>query len=139
MAHANFNIGIKAIMQNSEGKILALKAHDNGPMAGYNDMPGGRIDEDEVGTSFLEILKREIKEELGEIQHEIQPRPAAAVSCSWPNGQAMTFIYYLVDYHGGELMISDEHLAHEWITPSLEEIDKYFTSYHNAALKQYIQ
>jgi 8-oxo-dGTP pyrophosphatase MutT (NUDIX family) len=138
MAHANFNVGIKAIMQNSEGKILALKAHNNGPMAGYNDMPGGRIDEDEVGTDFLEILKREIKEELGNIQYSITPSPVAATSWTWPNGQAMAFIYFLVKYQSGELEISDEHLAHSWIDATPEEVDKYFTTYHNTALKQFL-
>lgn len=139
MAHANFNVGIKAIMQNSDGKILALKAHDNGPMAGYNDMPGGRIEEIEVGAQFTDILQREIEEELGDIQYKIEHQPVAAVSCNWPNGQAMTFIYFLTKYESGDLVISDEHWGHEWIEPTVENIDKYFTTYHNEALKQYLK
>lgn len=139
MSHAKFNVGIKAIMQNSEGKILTLKAHDNGPMAGYNDMPGGRIEETEIGVPFTEILQREIEEELGDIQYKIEHQPVTAVSWTWPNGQDMTFIYYLAKYEFGDLIISDEHWGHEWIEPTIENIDKYFTTYHNAALKQYLQ
>lgn len=139
MPHANFNVGVKAILQNQEGKILALGAHDNGPMAGFNDMPGGRIDDTEVGTDFIEILKREITEELGNISYEINPTPVVTLSWLWPNGQPMVFIYYLVKFQSGDLMISEEHTSSNWITPNKEEIDKYFTSYHNAALKQYLK
>ncbi|QQS22830.1 NUDIX hydrolase [bacterium] len=136
MAHASFNVGVKAIMKNSKGKILALEAHMNGPMAEYYDMPGGRIDEEEVGTPFSDILRREIREELGDIEFDLDPNPIAAVSWLWPNGQPMTFIYYPAKLTGGEPQISEEHLSYKWVEPTEEELDKYFTSYHRAALKQ---
>ncbi len=136
MSHANFNVGIKAIMQNSEGKILALEAHMNEPMAGYYDMPGGRIDEDEVGTAFSDILKREIKEELGDIEFILEPNPVAAVSWLWPNNQPMTFIYFKCKLISGEPQISEEHLSYKWVDITEKELDKHFTTYHRAALKQ---
>ncbi|HEX3095570.1 MAG TPA: NUDIX domain-containing protein [Patescibacteria group bacterium] len=142
MAHANFNVTLKAIIQRADGKILALKAYDNGPMAGYNDMPGGRIDDNEVSLDFADILKREIKEELGEINYTLKTNPVAAVSWTWPTGslkgQEMVSIYFLGEYQSGEINISDEHLGHDWIEPTTEQIDKYFTSYHNKALKNYL-
>lgn len=135
MAHANFNIGLKVILKNSKGKILGLEAHKNGPMADYYDLPGGRIDDNEIGKPFLEVLAREIEEELGEIDYQLDDKPATALSWEWPNGQAMTFIYWEGLYQSGELAITDEHLSHQWIEPTEEELNKHFTSYHRQAFR----
>lgn len=135
MAHAQFNVGLKVILKNSEGKVLALKAHTNGPMKDYYDLPGGRVDDDEVGKSFVEILKREITEELGPINYELNTNPITALSWLWPNGQAMTFIYWEAEYKNGDITTGEEHLGHEWIEPTDQELDKYFTTYHRQAFK----
>ena len=61
-----FNLGIKAIIKNSEGKILLLRVNldqlqvkDKGA---YWDIPGGRIHK---GSTVEETLKREVEEETG--------------------------------------------------------------------------
>lgn len=61
-----FHLGIKAIIRNSDGKILLLKTnskalkHYKGDP--YWDIPGGRI---HIGSTIKETLKREVEEETG--------------------------------------------------------------------------
>lgn len=60
-----FFVGAKALIKNSENKILVLKSslreHAEGTKV-YWDIPGGRIDE---GDGVEETLLREIEEETG--------------------------------------------------------------------------
>lgn len=57
MAERLFQIGVKALITNSEGEILLIQNHK-----GYWDIPGGRMDN---GESFMDTLARELNEEAG--------------------------------------------------------------------------
>ncbi len=60
-----FNVGIKGLIEDTEGRILVLKSSLKGhrmPTEAYWDIPGGRIEE---GQNVLDVLKREIEEETG--------------------------------------------------------------------------
>ena len=59
-----YQVSLKAILKNVEGSVLVLKADFEGPLSGYYDLPGGRIDESEFDIPLLDILKREIREEI---------------------------------------------------------------------------
>jgi 8-oxo-dGTP pyrophosphatase MutT (NUDIX family) len=62
MAEQLFQIGIKGLIRNLEGKILLLKVPEWGQNPEHWDMPGGRM---EPGESFLQTLRRELNEEIG--------------------------------------------------------------------------
>lgn len=61
-----FHVGIKALVQDDEGKILLLQINPNelkdNKHGTYWDLPGGRI---KKGDTAEETLKKEIEEELG--------------------------------------------------------------------------
>ena len=60
-----FFIGVKALIQNDEGKILILLADvasHRMNIEPYWDIPGGRI---ETGDNEMDTLKKEVKEETG--------------------------------------------------------------------------
>jgi 8-oxo-dGTP pyrophosphatase MutT (NUDIX family) len=61
MAEQLFQIGIKGLIQDIEGKILLLKIPKWGQNPEHWDMPGGRMD---PGETFLQTLQRELKEEI---------------------------------------------------------------------------
>ena len=64
LAEKNFQVGVKAIIKNSRGEILLLRANSkNFQKRGrtYWDLPGGRI----RGKGIEETLKDEILEETG--------------------------------------------------------------------------
>src|SRR4051812_44411207 len=59
-----FNVGIKGLIENAEGKILVLKAPGwpKAKLEPHWDIPGGRIEEEQ---NIIDVLAREIKEETG--------------------------------------------------------------------------
>ena len=138
MAHAQVAVSLKLILKNAEGKVLALEAQGNGPMAGYYDLPGGRIDEDEVEVPFTKIFEREIQEELGDVRFSVVPRPITALTWTWPNGKQFCYVYYEGTLISGEPKISAEHLSFKWIDLDETEINNHFTTFHKSALLQYI-
>ena len=60
-----FQISLKLILKNKKGEILALEMPENSLMAGYYDVPGGRINSDELKMPYEEIFRREVAEEIG--------------------------------------------------------------------------
>lgn len=57
-----FQVGIKALIQNSKKEILMLHIPEWSGNQAHYDLPGGRIDKVE---DFLDTLNRELKEEIG--------------------------------------------------------------------------
>lgn len=59
MAEQLFQVGVKALVRDGQGRILLLREarHSNS----YWDLPGGRMDE---GEDFMQTLKRELREEI---------------------------------------------------------------------------
>jgi 8-oxo-dGTP pyrophosphatase MutT (NUDIX family) len=75
MAEQLFQIGIKGLIRNGEGKILLLKIPAWGGSPSYWDMPGGRM---EPGESFIQTLQRELREEIG-IDYSGEPKQLMTV------------------------------------------------------------
>src|SRR3989339_686436 len=71
MSHANFNVSLKLILVNSKKQILGLKVPTTSYFAGFYDLPGGRINVNELHYDFVKTLKREIKEEIGNLKIKI--------------------------------------------------------------------
>ena len=72
-----YQISLKLLLQNENNEILALGARDDGIFAGYHDLPGGRIDQEEFTTPIEQILLREVYEEIGNVNITINPMPIA--------------------------------------------------------------
>lgn len=115
-----FQVGIKALIENSEGKILLLDSgdwhlkHQNR----HWDIPGGRIQE---GHSALYTLKREVKEETG-IKKINNPEFFAAVISNFveiPVGKhkvgLLLMIYKVNIPKNSKITLSEEHAGYEWV------------------------
>ena len=78
MAEQVFQIGVKGLVTNSEGKILLVgrrgKDQNDRP---HLDLPGGRIDGSE---SVLDALKRELQEEIGVTEYQVDGLYDALIS-----------------------------------------------------------
>jgi 8-oxo-dGTP pyrophosphatase MutT (NUDIX family) len=70
MTEQLFQIGIKGLIRNEEGKILLIHTRAWGGSPEYWDIPGGRMD---PGESFLQTLQRELQEEIG-ASYEGEPK-----------------------------------------------------------------
>ena len=139
----SYHVSLKLLLQNSESHILALKARNNTSLAWYYDVPGGRIDEDEFTTPLEDILRREVKEEIGDGQVHIDLNPVAVgrgfYSPVGGKDVRIFYVFFKADYKGGDVMISDEHTDHIWI--NLKEVDpkKYFTAGILEGIEMYLK
>jgi len=109
-----FKITQNAIIQNQEKAILILK-HNTGKWL----LPGGKI---QKGKSWMDALKREIKEETGITKFEIKK---ILDIDSWTENETS---YYVVTFVAkilkvDKITLSDEHIDYAWV--KFPDIDNY--------------
>ena len=132
MPNALYYISLKLILRRADGKILGLKEYQ-GSYAGWYDLPGGRIAESEFKVPFVDILKREIQEELGNIKCKINPTPVAvgrhltlAKFSKMGKDVPVFYLFFEGEYRSGKPKISDEHSELAWL--DLGKPEKHFKS-----------
>lgn len=112
--YAYFQVSIKALVKKGE-ELLLLITPDN-----YYDFPGGRLNKDETNLDLIDILKREISEELGP-DFKYQIKDIAFISKRKFNlnqeQKDVLAIFYEIEYVSGDIKLSDEHDKHKWIKP----------------------
>lgn len=119
-------VGVKAFLQNQEGKYLILKiSKERYPERKEKwDIPGGRI---EPEKSLMENLRREIKEETG-LLLEDQVRLIAAQDILRVPGRHVVRLTYRGKVKG-EVKLSEEHTSYKWVTMNelrrLQKVDVY--------------
>ena len=119
-------VGVKAILENSEGKILLLKrSPEKYPQVKTLwDIPGGRID---PGSTLFDNLKREIEEETGFTIVD-EPRLIAAQDIIYEGKHVVRLTYY-TKTEGVIPKLSDEHSEYRWLSKaelkSFDGIDPY--------------
>jgi molecular chaperone GrpE len=124
----------KAIIHDRlENKYLILKANDQGHFYkkyGPWELAGGRIEERE---DFIKSFRREIAEEMGDIEFEIISLidNYKVEGAEWET----IFLGYLVEYKSGEIKLSDEHSEYKWVTA--EDVEK--NSEYKPWLKQFVK
>jgi len=109
-------VGVKVLLRNSEGKFLLLRRNPQKyPEIGPKwDIVGGRID---AGTSLLENLKREVKEETG-LDVGSEPRLIAAqdiLNVEGFPGRHVVRLTYTANAEGNP-RINEENLEFRWFT-----------------------
>ncbi len=128
MAEATLQVGVKALLKNKEGKYLlirrSLEKYPN--VEGRWDIVGGRI---EPGTTLLENLKREIKEETG-LELVGTPKLIAAQDIM-PNPERHIVRLTYSGEAGGDVMLDmSENDEYRWYAReellALNDVDRYF-------------
>lgn len=112
--HALFQVAVKTILRKDD-EILVLTTPD-----GYVDFPGGRMDTSEIDMPLAEVLKREVREELGpQVMFEINHLAFVAKRQYDKLGEThrIMAIYFDTTYVEGEFVLSDEHVVFEWKKP----------------------
>ena len=109
-----FKITQNIIIQNQEEAVLILK-HNTGKWL----LPGGKIQKNE---SWIDALKREIKEETGITEFAIK---SILDIDSWTENETGYYVATFVAKALGinEIILSDEHIDHAWI--KLSDLDNY--------------
>ncbi len=131
MKNGKFQITIKLLLWD---RNFFLYLRDR--ITNQGDLPGGRIQQDEI-YRLEEALIREIREELGEIQYEIQPKPVFVFPhfISKDNEDAL-LVLYSGNYWGGKIQLSNEHTEYLWIHKN-DRLEKYFSDTFLKGLREY--
>ncbi len=140
-----FQVSLKVFLRNTKGEFLLLKARPQDTYGGFYDLPGGRIDVHERATPFPEIVQRELHEEIGAIQYTLQPRPVAlgrhTILAKYTSAGVDTQVFYVffeAQYKGGDIQVSDEHVAYAWVDLAQEAPEKYLLSGNLEGVKTYL-
>lgn len=146
MSHANFNVSLKLILVNNKKQILGLKVPITSYFAGFYDLPGGRIDVDELCHDFVKTLKREIKEEIGNLKINITEMPITAVKFIVPRkvrpdkkDLPVMYTFFIGKYLGGKIKLSWEHEGYEWLDVNEKNVNKYFYKNYLGGVEQYLK
>ena len=125
MEHQFFKITQNIVLKNKDGKILILK-HNTGNWL----LPGGKINK---GENSIEGLKRELKEETGADQFEIE---RIIDMDTWEeNDQGCCVITFLGSVSLDKIILSEEHIDFAWI--DINDVDKY--QFWNEKIKKRIK
>lgn len=111
-------VGTKAFLKNSEGKFLLVKRSQEKykNTKGTWDIVGGRI---EPGTTLLENLKREIKEETG-LEVTSEPVLICAQDIIRAPEKHVVRLTYIASIKGDIRLDTSENTEYKWL--SLEEV-----------------
>ena len=121
-----FQIGLKALIFNEEGKILVLKRNKEyyPKMKNLWDIPGGRVCE---GGTLLGNLRREVKEETG--MRVLRILGILAVQNISIHGLSVVRITYISRVTHLKLKLSDEHTEFKWLSRAnmlkMKGLDRY--------------
>jgi len=128
-----YQVSLKLFLKNDKDEILCLEAARGGTYEGFYDLPGGRIDFNEFKTSFEEIIRRELLEEIGAVECDLNLKPIALGRNENPNKQSplggfvhIFNIFFEGAYINGEIKISEEHRGFKWIKLKEKNLEKYF-------------
>ena len=109
-----FQVALKAFAVDGE-RLLMVRETDGAQLW---ELPGGRIDVGEENVSPIDVLLRELAEELGpEFTVEIGAPVTAWVRAPDPRRAMPVFLLgYRCRYTGGEIVLSAEHVDFAWVT-----------------------
>lgn len=142
MAKEKYHVSLKAIIVRPDGKILGLNGKTGGALEGCYDIPGGRIETDEFETPLHEILRREINEETGGLEVELEARPIALGRHQSldVDKQRIFYVCFLgrLKENVEVIEISNEHEGFAWLDVTAENFETYFTNGTLDIMKEYL-
>jgi 8-oxo-dGTP pyrophosphatase MutT (NUDIX family) len=135
-----YQVSLKAIIRRDDGRVLALNGRIGGLFEGYYDLPGGRIEETEFAIPFPEIIRREVREEVGsELQFTLSDAPVAVGRHQARDGQRVLYVFFdaIVDNPDVTMQVSAEHVGSAWLDLSAQPLEKLFVSGILEGMKQW--
>jgi len=106
-----FFVAVKACIFRSN-KILLTRGKDSLCW----ELPGGRINTDEIGKPFDEVLTREVKEELGQDVFFTIGGVATHYLRTTHGGDPVFLVCIHCQWERGTIMLSQEDNSYRWVT-----------------------
>jgi ADP-ribose pyrophosphatase YjhB (NUDIX family) len=120
-------VGVKAFLKNTEGKFLLLKRNSKkyNNTKGSWDLSGGRI---EPGTSLIENLQREVREETALLITSTLQLICAQDILHYQNTHVVR-LTYIAECEGEIILDTTENTEYKWLTleemKEQEDLDQY--------------
>ncbi|MGE5392520.1 MAG: NUDIX domain-containing protein [Candidatus Saccharibacteria bacterium] len=127
-----FKVSLKVVLRNDKGeKLLLLNPKIS---SGSFDLPGGRINGDEIGLDVASIIGRELSEEIGDIRYELNPSPiATGIGIGRRTGHPTFYLIFEGRFLSGKIETSAEHDGYRWVR------DLPDTDYSNSGIDQAVR
>lgn len=136
---AVFEVSLKVLLTNDHGEQLILLARsDNKNWSNKYDLPGGRINNDEIKTDFLTLVAREVTEEVGQVNYRLRPDPVAMSMWQYRGECKKMFILFEASYISGKIKLSEEHNHFTWQSVRDPKVRNRFPSVLKKLLNNYI-
>lgn len=109
----NLQVGVKALLRNSDGKVLLLRRNKEKYPEVNNlwDIPGGRID---TGATLYENLSREILEETGLVMNSVPRLVSAQDIIKSERELHVVRLTYTARVEGNPILSGEEHDEYLW-------------------------
>lgn len=134
-----YYVAVKVFLEK-DGKLFIFK-----DKYGSWDLPGGRIRKDEFETPLEDVIKRKMREELGnEIEYTIG-KPAVFFRHERNeadlNGEKIHIfgIGYASTFTRGDIALSELHMEMEWVDMVTFRPEKYFTGGWLKGVEEYLR
>lgn len=120
-------VGVKVFLKNPEGKFLLVKRNTEKykNVSGVWDIVGGRI---EPGTTLIENLRREVKEET-DLEIISEPKLLIAQDIIPNEEKHIVRLSYVAETKGEPVLDTSENVDFKWLSmddmKSLPDLDKY--------------
>ena len=111
MDPATYQVALKILLKRGEEYLLLKDV-----ITGKIDFPGGRINENEHEVQLIDIIRREVGEEVGgELTFKLG-KPAYQYRARFKDGGPRVFIaVFEADYINGAVNLSSEHSDYRWV------------------------
>src|SRR5438552_16784489 len=108
-----FQVAVKGLILKDGRLLMVREAAGDRPW----ELPGGRVEVGEEALPPVDVLRRELSEELGpSFQYEIDRPVLAWTRPPDPPRRALSvfLLAFLCRYRAGEIVLSDEHVEFRW-------------------------
>ncbi|MFA5799905.1 MAG: NUDIX domain-containing protein [Candidatus Peribacteraceae bacterium] len=132
-------VAVKVFLEH-QGKLFIFKDR-----FGDWDLPGGRITKDEFDIPLEDIIRRKMKEEIGDNVEYSLEKPLVfmrheRVESAPGNPTVRIFaIGYPATLESGEIKLSNQHLEMRWVEPSHFRPEEYFTGGWLKGVQEYLE
>jgi len=122
-----FEISLKVLIKNNKSEYLLLKSQPQSKyFHGKYDLPGGRVNKEEINADFHRFIDREIKEEVGNIKYQLRADPVSLAIYPYQYMGNVLYILFEAKYLSGRIKISGEHTQYLWQKIKVANLKKLF-------------
>lgn len=131
-----FQITLKVFLRRGDEFLVLRDAK-----AGVGDLPGGRFNPGEIYEPWVDSVRRELSEELGDGFEFVIANGGEPVFI-FPHfiqesGYEGLGIAYVADFVGGELRLSAEHDAMRWVSVKDWDASEWFATHLLGAVQRF--